>query len=209
MVFIHHIPSIVPKIFPNMVWHKDRNERKVYLTFDDGPVPKVTDFVLDELEKRSLNATFFMVGDNVRKNPGLARKVVDRGNRIGNHTFHHVNGYSTQTDYYLDEVEACHNAIEQATGVKTNLFRPPYGKITRSQFEKLKSEHEVVMWDVLTGDYDAQQSPELCLTKSKQYTQNGSIILFHDQEKTSKIIREVLPLFLDYIIEKGFETHLL
>ena len=209
MVFIHHIPSIVPKILPYMVWHKDRNEPKVYLTFDDGPVPFVTDFVLDELGKRSLNATFFMVGDNVRKNPDLARKVLDQGNKIGNHTFHHVNGYKTQTEDYLEEVEACHHVIEEATGMRTRLFRPPYGKITRNQFEYLKSNHEVIMWDVLSGDYDPEQSSELCLSKSMQYTQNGSIILFHDQEKTQEILKKVLPSFLDYLIEEGFETHLL
>ena len=209
MVFIHHIPSIVPKILPYMVWHKDRNEPKVYLTFDDGPVPFVTDFVLDELGKRSLNATFFMVGDNVRKNPDLARKVLDQGNKIGNHTFHHVNGYKTQTEDYLEEVEACHHIIEKATGMRSRLFRPPYGKITRNQFEYLKSDHEVIMWDVLSGDYDLDQSAELCLSKSKQYTQNGSIILFHDQEKTQEILKKVLPSFLDYLIEEGFETHLL
>ncbi|MFD2203950.1 polysaccharide deacetylase family protein [Shivajiella indica] len=209
MVLIHHIPPLITKIFPQMVWHKDRGESKVYLTFDDGPVPDVTDFVLDELGKRGLKATFFMVGDNVRKNPTLAMKVMDRGHKIGNHTFHHIDGYKTKTEDYLKEVESCHHMIEQVTGIKTKLFRPPYGKITRDQFGKLKSDHEVIMWDVLSGDYDPQQSPELCLSKSKQYTQNGSIILFHDQEKTHKVLRAVLPSFLEFLVKEGFETHLL
>ena len=203
---IHHVPTFIPKLFKHYAWHKDRSEKKIYLTFDDGPVPEVTDFVLNELDRFEMKATFFMVGDNVKKNPDLAKAVKDGGHAIGNHTYHHVNGYKTPDHIYLKEVKECQSILEEVLEIKTNIFRPPYGRITKSQYQALSPEFEVIMWDVLSGDYDRNLSAEKCLNKSIKYTQNGSVIVFHDQIKTKTIIREVLPLYLNFIYESGFET---
>jgi peptidoglycan/xylan/chitin deacetylase (PgdA/CDA1 family) len=203
---IHHVPTFIPKLFKHYTWHKDRSEKKIYLTFDDGPVPEVTDFVLNELDRFEMKATFFMVGDNVKKNPDLAKAVKDGGHAIGNHTYHHVNGYKTPDHIYLKEVKECQSILEEVLEIKTNIFRPPYGRITKSQYQALSPEFEVIMWDVLSGDYDRNLSAEKCLQKSIKYTQNGSLIVFHDQIKTKTIIREVLPSYLNFIYESGFET---
>lgn len=203
---IHHVPTFIPKLFKHFTWHKDRSAKKIYLTFDDGPVPGVTDFVLNELERFEMKATFFMVGDNVKKNPELAKAVRDRGHAIGNHTFHHVNGYKTPDYIYFKEVEDCQSVLEEVLDVETKVFRPPYGRITKSQYNSLSPQHEIVMWDVLSGDYDPSQSAEKCLQKSIKYTQNGSVIVFHDQIKTKAIIREVLPSYLQFVQKSGFET---
>lgn len=203
---IHHIPTFIPKLFKHYTWHKNRAVNKIYLTFDDGPVHGVTDFVLNELERYGMKATFFMVGDNVKKNPELAKAVRDEGHAIGNHTYHHLNGYKTPDEIYLKDVRDCQSIIEEVLGVETNVFRPPYGRITKSQYKSLSPQNEIVMWDVLSGDYDAKQSAEKCLHKSIKYTQNGSVIVFHDQIKTKTIIREVLPTYLNFVHKSGFET---
>lgn len=206
MVWLHHIPSFVPRIFGQMLWHRTREERKLYLTFDDGPVPGVTDFVLDELEKRNMLATFFMVGDNIRKHPNLAKQVAQAGHGIGNHTFHHLDGYRKPLTSYLEDVQRCQEEILRATGKKPLFFRPPYGRITRKQFQLISPNYQVVMWDVISGDYDSDQAPERCLYKSKKHTRNGSIVLFHDQEKTATTIKAVLPDYLDFVQLSGFEA---
>ncbi|EOZ96888.1 Polysaccharide deacetylase [Indibacter alkaliphilus LW1] len=192
-----------------MLWNKSRSENKIYLTFDDGPVPGVTDFVLDELAKRKMKATFFMVGDNIRKHPALAKKVADAGHGIGNHTFHHANGYFTALEKYLSEIKACQQIIFEVLERKTTLFRPPYGKLTKKQFKAIHSNYQIVMWDVLSGDYDGDQPAAKCLHKTKKYSRNGSIVLFHDQLKTEKVLYKVLPPYLDFIKESGFQTAVL
>jgi peptidoglycan-N-acetylglucosamine deacetylase len=209
MIFIHHIPSLVPKIFSKMIWHMERNTPKVYLTFDDGPVPGITDFVLDELGKREMRATFFMVGDNIRKHPDLARQVVECGHSVGNHTQHHVKGFVLSCEDYLQEVASCQSQFQETMGISPRIFRPPYGQLTHGQLKPLLPDFQVYMWDVLSGDFDRDQTAEVCLAKTKKYTQNGSIIVFHDQQKTKEIIREVLPPFLDYLDLMEFETALL
>ncbi len=206
MVWLHHIPSFVPKIFNEMIWHMSREESVIYLTFDDGPVPGVTDFVLDQLAKRGMLATFFMVGDNVGKSPQLAAEVFEAGHAIGNHTYHHVDGFRTPDKKYFEEIQLCQDEISSVTGISPSLFRPPYGKITRKQLEEVKQHYKIVMWDVITGDYDPDQSFHKCLTKTKEHTKKGSVILFHDQQKTEKVIKAVLPDFLEYIQDQGFET---
>ncbi|RZS98399.1 polysaccharide deacetylase family protein [Cecembia calidifontis] len=206
MVWLHHIPSFVPKIFDEMVWHKSREHRKVYLTFDDGPVPGITDFVLEELAKRGMTATFFMVGDNVGKFPELAKSVYESGHAIGNHTYHHVDGFGTPDQKYFEEIRLCQDEIRNRTGFSPSIFRPPYGKITRRQFKEVSKHYQVVLWDVISGDYDPGQSPGKCLSKTKEHTKKGSIILFHDQQKTEKVIKAVLPDYLDFVNDQGFET---
>lgn len=208
-MLLHHLPGFVPFLFPHYVWHKSRKEREIYLTFDDGPVPGVTDFVLDELEKRQMKANFFMVGDNVVKHPELALKVKRLGHQIGNHTHNHLDGFSCPTEEYVVNVKRCQSAIRAALGIDPHLFRAPYGRLKREQRKDISQTHQVIMWDVIPGDYDQQQSSSLCLSKAKQYTKNGSIILFHDQEKTARVLSEILPDFLDFIQSEGYRTNLL
>lgn len=206
---MHHVPSLIPRLFSQLIWNKDRKERKIYLTFDDGPVPGVTDFVLEELAKREMSATFFMVGENIQKNLLLAKEVIQSGNGIGNHTMHHVNGFKTSYDKYLEEIRNCENQIQENLSVKSRLFRPPYGKITKKQFKSVVADYDVIMWDVLTGDYDPSQSEKKCLRKSIKYSRNGSIVVFHDQQKTKAIIKKVLPDYLDYLGDSGLVTGVL
>ncbi len=208
-MLIHHVPSFVQGLFPKYVWHKSRQEKAVYLTFDDGPVPGVTDFVLEELAKRQMLATFFMVGDNVVRHPSLAIKVKEQGHQIGNHTHNHLNGNLFPTQEYLDNVEKCQSTINEVLDVRTTLFRAPYGRMKKDQRKSIAQTHRIIMWDVISGDYDIRQRPEQCLAKIKQYTCNGSIILFHDQKKTERIIFSVLPAYLDFIQRQGYHTNLL
>ncbi|MCH7396789.1 polysaccharide deacetylase family protein [Belliella sp. DSM 107340] len=206
---IHHVPDLIPKLFKHYTWHKDRSKKKIYLTFDDGPVPEVTEFVLEQLDRFGMKATFFVVGDNVRKSPSLAKQIVANGHGIGNHTYHHLNGYKTPTDIYIHDVFCCQKVLNDELGLESRLFRPPYGRITKNQFKALSPEFEVVMWDVLSGDYDPNQSCQKCLEKTIKYSQNGSIVVFHDQIKTKSVLKEILVDYLRYIKDSGFETDLL
>ncbi|MDN3668187.1 polysaccharide deacetylase family protein [Echinicola jeungdonensis] len=203
---IHHVPKVVRWMYPDLIWHKSREEKQVYITFDDGPVPGVTDFVLEELGKRGMKATFFMVGDNVAKFPELAREVFHQGHQIGNHTFNHIKGTKVNLRDYWDNVGKCQEIIEQELGMKPYLFRPPYGRMRKSQRKQTKEFFDIIMWDVLSGDYDPSQPAEICLQKTLNYVRNGSIIVFHDQLKTKNIIRKVLPEFLDYLGSQGYRT---
>lgn len=206
---IHFVPSLIKMVFPGMTWNRERNTKSIYLTFDDGPVPGATDFVLDELGKRDMKANFFVVGDNVRKHPELAKSIVDHGHGIGNHTYNHLKGSAIDDQVYLENIEKCSRVLEEVTGRRPTLFRPPYGRIRNSQIKQLRGKYELIMWDVLSGDYDVHQPATVCLSKTKKYTQGGSIVLFHDQQKTEKVLRQILPDYLDYIQLEGFETALL
>lgn len=206
MVLIHHVPFFVPKLLRHFVWHKDRQQAVVYLTFDDGPVPGVTDFVLEELAKRNMLATFFMVGDNVSKHSTLAKEVLAAGNQVGNHTFNHLNGARTRDDAYLDNVKRCQEVLVEKTETSPRIFRPPYGRISKSQHQAMLGDFEIIMWDVLTGDFDKNLDPKTCFQKSVKYTRNGSIVVFHDQQKTKEMLPKVLPRYLDWLGDQGFKT---
>lgn len=205
----HTVPKAVHLFFPKRIWIGDGSERQVYLTFDDGPVPGVTDFVLNELGKRGQKATFFMVGDNLRKYPTLGKEVLDAGHRIGNHTYHHLNGWKTDNEHYLKNIEAFDMELGTSLGIQTDLFRPPYGLMKNLQAKKVLETKKLIMWNVLSGDYDPALDTPRILSKSIQNTHPGSIILFHDQMKTKDAIREVLPDYLDFLVGKGLQTSLL
>ena len=209
MVWLHHIPFFIPKIFPELVWHKDRSQRSVYLTFDDGPVPGVTDFVLRQLEQRNMKATFFMVGDNVRKHPELAREVRAAGHSLGNHTFHHVNGSKTSLEDYVSEARDCQQILQEVTGEPVRIFRPPYGRITGQQKKALLWNMDIIMWDVLSGDFAPNLKETRMLEQTKRFTRNGSIVVFHDQQKTEAVLKKILPPYLDWVEDKGFQTAVL
>jgi peptidoglycan-N-acetylglucosamine deacetylase len=205
----HAVPRIVQCLFPKRIWKGDSSDHQVYLTFDDGPVPGVTDFVLNELSKRGQKATFFMVGDNLVKSPELGKSVLDEGHRIGNHTHNHLNGWKTPNDEYLKNIQTCDEVLQEVFGVQALLFRPPYGMVTSSQVNVVLQSKKVVMRDVLSGDYDSSVDPSGILKNTIKNTGSGSILLFHDQKKTEQVLRKILPDYLDFLKDNEFKTSLL
>lgn len=196
-------PYLLKKLYPNAIWRMNAAQKKIYLTFDDGPVPDITPWVLDVLKKDNIKATFFCVGENVVKYPELFQRIIDEKHQIGNHTFNHVNGWNTHTNQYLQNIEKC------AEVVRSKLFRPPYGRLKKSQMSKLKSQYSIVMWDVLSGDYDKKTSQEKCLYNVISTVRNGSIVVFHDSYKAQKKVEYALPCFINWALEAGFEFGIL
>ncbi|MCG8474804.1 MAG: polysaccharide deacetylase family protein [Cytophagales bacterium] len=186
------------------MWDIVTDKKEIFLTFDDGPIPEMTPFVLDLLDRHSAKATFFWVGENVRRYPHIAREVVARGHSIGNHTYNHLKGWETANDRYLENIDLCDKAIEEVTGVRTKLFRPPHGRIKPSQLKAVLPDRRVVMWDVLTADYDASLSSAKCLKKSCRITDAGSLVVFHDSLKARKNLLKVLPAYMKFFKNKGF-----
>jgi peptidoglycan/xylan/chitin deacetylase (PgdA/CDA1 family) len=177
----------------------DRLQNKIYLTFDDGPVPVITPWVLDVLKTENVKATFFCVGENVKKNPEIYQRILDENHVVGNHTYNHLNGWYMHSNKYIENVQKC------AEVVTSNLFRPPYGRLKKSQIKNLKSRYSIIMWDVLAGDYDKKTSPEKCLDNVISNIRNGSIVVFHDSPKAHKNLEYALPRFIKEAKEKGFE----
>ncbi len=197
-MYLVKTPPIVKTLFADFVWSIDTDRDEVFLTFDDGPVPGLTPWVLDILSEYNAKATFFCVGDNIRKNKNIFERIIQEGHAIGNHTFNHLNGWYTDTEYYLKNVEECDQYVD------SNLFRPPYGKLKPNQSVAIKSEKVVVMWDVLSGDFDQSISKEKCLGNVIDNYSKGSIIVFHDNVKSEEKLKFVLPLFLDHLSGNGF-----
>lgn len=202
---IYRAPFFLPWLYPNLVWRIPTEKKELYLTFDDGPVPGPTDFVLEVLAKHSIKATFFCIGDNVHKHPDVFKRVLDQGHTIGNHTFNHLKGWSTSLEKYLENVKQCEaefrtSNLESRT---SNLFRPPYGKITSSQINAL-NDYRIVMWDVLTNDYDRAKSPEAVLKNSIRVTRPGSVIVFHDSIKAERNMSYALPRYIDHFLNLGY-----
>lgn len=183
------------------MWQKPSGEKKLYLTFDDGPIPSVTEWVLEVLQQHEAKATFFCVGDNIRKHPAVFEKVLMAGHSVGNHTFNHLNGWKTELSEYLQNVELC----QQYLSNQSRLFRPPYGRITRAAAARLRADtYSIVMWDVLSGDFDTQLTPEKCLKNSIQATRDGSVIVFHDSLKARPNLEYTLPRYLAHFQKQGF-----
>ncbi len=202
-MYWHRTPLLLQWLYPGLEWHGSRKEKVLYLTFDDGPVPDETPFILETLNTFEISATFFCVGDNVRRYPDLYQRILKEGHRTGNHTMNHVKGWGTDTSQYLRNVNACDEVMEE-NGGKPGLFRPPYGKATRKQLRHLKG-YRVIMWDVLSGDFDESLPPGECLEKTIKSTSNGSIIIFHDNVKAHERLRYALPEFIRIMLERGFE----
>ena len=203
-MYLHFTPAVLQWAFPRYTWHRSRVAKTIYLTFDDGPVPEVTPFVLEVLEQFKAKATFFCVGDNVRKNPAIFRQVLEASHKVGNHTFHHLKGSKTVKEEYLQNVQACTEVIRKAGGGSPELFRPPYGRIRKEQAKEILPFYEMIMWDVLSADYDQSLPPEVCLRKSIRYTRNGSIIVFHDSLKAYRNLSWVLPRYLAHFSALGY-----
>ena len=197
--------TFIKKIFSNYVWDVPNTENKIYLTFDDGPTPDVTEWVLEELKKHQAKATFFCIGKNIENNPDLFKRVVNDGHAIGNHTFNHFNGWKTSSDNYLKNTYQCQDEISKLININNKLFRPPYGKIKTSQSKELrKLGYKIIMWDVLSADFDQTITPEKCLENVLQNAVSGSIIIFHDSVKGYKNLEYVLPQSLKVLKERGF-----
>lgn len=193
-------PSIVKRLFSKYTWCFSSDHKTIYLTFDDGPTPEVTEFVLDELKKFDAKATFFCIGKNVKCHHHLYERILEDGHAVGNHTFNHLNGFLTKNKEYIENVQ------HAAAHIHTNLFRPPYGKIKSSQGkELLKQGYKIIMWDVLSADFDKNISPEKCLENVLENTSNGSIIVMHDSQKAKEKLYYSLPRILAHFSEKGFE----
>ncbi|HSJ67563.1 MAG TPA: polysaccharide deacetylase family protein [Anditalea sp.] len=182
----------------------NRNSKEIFLTFDDGPVPGITEKVLDILDHYKYKATFFMVGHNVTKYPALAKEVLAAGHKIGNHTYHHIRGNKNSTASYFADFINCQETILKILDVEAKSFRPPYGRILSEQAKEISRTHQIVMWDVLSGDYDLGITTDKIIKKTKKYTQNGSIIVFHDQQKTADRLPEILSSFLSFTSDQGF-----
>ena len=194
---------------PGYIWRRDDVAKKLFLTFDDGPIPEVTPWVLEQLSIYNAKATFFCVGDNLAKHPEVARQALAQGHVLGNHTFHHLKGWQTPLEDYVQNTALCQAELDTLQpDRRKRLFRPPYGRITGAQAAALRETHELIMWDMLTNDYDSTLSPEKCLRKAMEHTQSGSIIVFHDSLKAQRNMQYALPRFLDHFSGLGysFET---
>lgn len=187
-------------LFPEAIWRiKHRDKKVIYLTFDDGPIPEVTPWVLDVLDRYGIKATFFMVGDNVRKHPDVYREVLRRGHTVGNHTMHHLQGFKVTTLRYMRDITEADALIGSA------LFRPPHGLIRWAQAAAIKHHYNIIMYDLVTRDYSKRMTPDKVFANVKKYTRNGSIIVFHDSLKAEKNMKAVLPRAIEYLRSLGYE----
>lgn len=204
MVRFYKTPALLKQLLPNYTWHRGEG-RVLYLTFDDGPIPEATPWVLEQLAMYKAKATFFCVGDNLLKYPEVAQQALAQGHVLANHTHNHLKGWQTPLQTYLQNVAQCQTVLDALQPVQGKpLFRPPYGRIGFRQAAALRHTYEIVMWDVLTNDYDQGLAPEKCLQKTLQHTQDGSIIVFHDSLKASKNMMYALPRVLDHFSGRGY-----
>lgn len=209
---------LMRKYYSSAVWRIPTKEKKIFLTFDDGPVPEVTPWVLSQLKKINAQATFFCVGANIEKHPGIFHQVITEGHSVGNHTYTHLNGWETRTQAYVENIEKAKKIMNnnhppstlperlfsRAGIIHQPLFRPPYGRMKRSQYSILNTQFSIIMWDVLSGDFDQTISVEKCLKNVIANTREGSIVVFHDSLKAKKHLMYVLPKFLEHFAGKGF-----
>ncbi|MBC7606257.1 MAG: polysaccharide deacetylase family protein [Burkholderiales bacterium] len=197
---------VIKMIFSRYVWDIPNRKNKVYLTFDDGPTPEITAWTLAQLKEYGFRATFFCIGHNIDCYPAIFSDVINSGHAVGNHTFDHLKGWETDNSIYIKNVERCQESISEKISLSPKVFRPPYGKIKKSQAKLLRDTgYKIVMWDVLSGDFDQSISPEKCLSNVLSNVRSGSIIVFHDSAKAFKNLRYVLPKTLAYLKEKDFE----
>lgn len=200
----YRTPYIFPILYPKLLWRMSSRKKEIYLTFDDGPVPGPTEYVLQVLANYNIRATFFCIGHNIQKHPEVFRRILNEQHVIGNHTFNHVKGWQSTTEYYLENVIRCDQIISSSSHTSSStLFRPPYGRITRAQIKGLTAK-KIVMWDVLTRDYDESISAEDCLSGSLSAVRNGSIVVFHDSLKAERNLSYALPRFIDHCLHKGY-----
>ena len=201
-MIIEQPPFLYRMFFSEALWRKPQTEKTVYLTFDDGPIPQVTPWVLDVLARYGVKATFFCIGDNVARNPKLFESLRQAGHQVGNHTMNHVQGMKMNTPDYLRNIEKAQVLIQ------SHLFRPPHGFMRPSQFKAVKEKYTTVMWDVVTRDYSCKLNSDQVVENVKQYTRNGSITVFHDSLKAWNNLQDALPRSIEWLLNNGyrFET---
>ena len=187
-------------LYPKALWRMSSDERKVYLTFDDGPIPEATPFILETLRERGIKATFFVVGDNVRKHPELYQQILAEGHIVGNHTFNHLGGARHLIKTYRENIRKC----DEMLGEQARLFRPPHGWMRPSQYLWLRRKYQIVMWDLVTRDYSRLLTADDVFNNIRRYARNGSIITFHDSLKSIDKLRTALPRSLDWLAENGY-----
>ena len=199
-MLIEQPPLLYRILFPEAIWRiKRKKQRVVYLTFDDGPIPEVTPWVLDTLDKYGIKATFFMVGDNARRHPWLVEDIKKRGHSYGNHTMHHLQGFKVTTLRYMRDITEANEYID------SSLFRPPHGLMRWSQAKAIKDHYNIVMYDIVTRDYSYKLNGEEVLKNVKHYTRNGSIIVFHDSLRAERNLKYALPLAIKWLKKEGYE----
>jgi peptidoglycan/xylan/chitin deacetylase (PgdA/CDA1 family) len=201
-MYLVKTPWLLKKLYPNLIWNINQSNRCIYLTFDDGPIPIVTPLVLNILKQYNAKATFFCIGDNVRKHPDVFEQVKADGHAIGNHTYNHLKGWKTDNNTYLENFLLADELLD------AKLFRPPYGRIKRSQIKLLQQAKpglQLIMWDVLSGDFDINLSPEKCLDNVLKGVTNSSIVLFHDSLKAFDRMQYALPKAMEHWSKKGYE----
>ena len=198
-MLIEQPPKLLRWLYPRALWRMDKNVKAVYLTFDDGPIPEITPWVLDVLDKYNIKATFFLVGDNVRKHPEEFKMILERGHKVGNHTFNHISGLKYLSYNYLANTNKADELI------KSKLFRPPHGWMRWGQYMVLSHRYTVVMWDLVTRDYSKRLNGRQVLGIVKKYVRNGSIITFHDSIKSEKNLKYALPRAIEWLLEQGYE----
>lgn len=201
MFYLKKTPWILKKLYPGCTWNIKTDENTLYLTFDDGPNTQATPFVLETLKKYNARATFFCLGKNVKENFSIYTRIISEGHKPGNHTYQHLNGWKTDDKKYLEDIE------EAAKIIDSNLFRPPYGKITRFQLKAIAGEKlklKPIMWDVLSGDFDTSVTVENCYLNVINNAKPGSVIVFHDSLKSFPVLQQALPKVLEYYSNKGF-----
>jgi peptidoglycan/xylan/chitin deacetylase (PgdA/CDA1 family) len=194
-----HLPQWITKWFPLAIWRMPDETKTVYLTFDDGPIPEVTPWVLDLLKKQDIKATFFAVGENVFRHPEVFDQILEEGHAVGNHTYHHLQGLKSENKAYFEDIEQANKLIG------SNLFRPPHGWLKRAQYRHLTRRYKIIMWDVISCDYNRNIPKEEVLENVIKYTRPGSIITFHDSKKAEQHLYWALPRAIRYLKEQGYE----
>lgn len=202
-VFPYKSPKLLRWFYPSLIWEKSNEGANVYLTFDDGPTPDVTDWVLDQLSKYNQKATFFCIGNNVKLHSDIYQRILEQGHQTGNHTMHHKNGFRHSLPVYLKDVEDC------AGLVQSSLFRPPYGRIKPEQIKALSADYQIVEWTVISRDYYPKLNRKASLNALKKHSKPGAIVVFHDSEKAFDNLKVLLPAYLEFLKEKGLKSELL
>lgn len=197
-MIIEQLPVFFRGVYRKVTWRKDNRLKNIYLTFDDGPIPEVTPWVLDILDKYGIKATFFCVGENVWRYPEIYQDILSRGHRTGNHTYNHLRGFFTRSKRYLENVE------KAASYIQSDLFRPPHGELRSYQSFRLRKKYRIIQWDVITRDYNPDLTGEQVLSIVKKYARNGSIIVFHDSLKSERNMRYAMPKAIEYLQDKGY-----
>jgi peptidoglycan/xylan/chitin deacetylase (PgdA/CDA1 family) len=201
MFYFKKTPSLIQKIFSERIWRIDTDEKILYFTFDDGPHPDATSFVLEELKRYNAKATFFCVGRNVKENFAVYERIISEGHRVGNHTFNHLNGWKTNDKIYVEDIAKAAKIID------SNLFRPPYGKITGFQAKAIQGNKlhlKIIMWEVLSGDFDPSVNGENCYLNVVKNAKPGSVVVFHDSVKSLATLQHALPRLLKYYNDEGY-----